>query len=679
MLKHQARRAVPWVDSAPAQLPEPPDLPPEIVEAWEARRRHIEAFLLGVRAKQNPRPRCYRYGTPEAPVACEVADCDGCHPYIDWTPHARQAEAFYADVPKQFITAATRVGKSSYGSVRVVFAATGVPPLWFVREERAALFPLLPHPRPEATCPWRVWMVSPKAENLDREVVREYVLPFLQDTGWLEGYDEQPGSAGRKYVKEIRCLGGTITVKIQDQNIDAFKSAKVDHIHIDEEPHGELGERIIRECLSRTTDRRGRVVAPFTAVDSAGRSGESWVAQSILDPGLNGTGGGLDPADFYVRNWTIYDNTYLSREAREQHVRNYCDPITLEPADGFNLYVLGLVSGENETPALPSSSIRWQRDNVARVPTMRGEIVDGDGSSWAVAAGFAHAALLSEQPVSVRVRFAESPNGRLSVWESPQVGGEYTIGADAGLGVAMGNPCAAWVLDRHTGRFVACWHGSVDPLYFGEQLIRLGHWYNRAWLCVEDAGPGWATVSHLAGGDCGHPRYERLYLHQSAGKYQNVDAMRPGYPATAESRQFALDALVWALTPTTPGDPETMPVRIPCEDTLREMRAVRIDAHQRIVKGTLRQGAMTLHGDRYDAACLAIVAHRTPWCQMSSRAPARKVHESHLVELLSRQQERERQDARYRAGGEVATLPGIEGLDWTEEPAGAWERGEAGW
>lgn len=44
---------------------------------------------------------------------------------------------------------------------------------------------------------------------------------------------------------------------------------------------------------------------------------------------------------------------------------------------------------------------------------------------------------------------------------------------------------------------VAVWHGHIDPINFGKQMMMVGKWYNFAELCPEIEGGGQATIATI--------------------------------------------------------------------------------------------------------------------------------------------------------------------------------------
>lgn len=78
---------------------------------------------------------------------------------------------------------------------------------------------------------------------------------------------------------------------------------------------------------------------------------------------------------------------------------------------------------------------------------------------------------------------------RLRVWEMPEEGEDYYIGADPAGGIEGGDYSCAHVLRIGRGgapdEQVAEWHGWMNPTPFGHVLCALGYMYNQAEIAVE--------------------------------------------------------------------------------------------------------------------------------------------------------------------------------------------------
>jgi len=133
----------------------------------------------------------------------------------------------------------------------------------------------------------------------------------------------------------------------------------------------------------------------------------------------------------------------------------------------------------------------------------------------------------------------ESSGGPLSVWQLPQFGGVYTIGADVSEGLARGDYSSAHVIDAKTGLVVAHWHGHVDPDKFGEEILyALGFFYNEALIGVESNNHGLTTLTslHKAG-------YNNLYRQRRLNQRNPEATEALGWRTTTLTKPLAIDEL----------------------------------------------------------------------------------------------------------------------------------------
>lgn len=84
----------------------------------------------------------------------------------------------------------------------------------------------------------------------------------------------------------------------------------------------------------------------------------------------------------------------------------------------------------------------------------------------------------------------------LTVYEEPEEGEMYAIGADIAEGVEGGDASDARVLNSRFTE-VAHWHGQVDPDLFGDILVTLGKSYNYATLAPEVNNHGLVTLKRI--------------------------------------------------------------------------------------------------------------------------------------------------------------------------------------
>jgi hypothetical protein len=98
----------------------------------------------------------------------------------------------------------------------------------------------------------------------------------------------------------------------------------------------------------------------------------------------------------------------------------------------------------------------------------------------------------------------------LEVYQAPQTGRRYVIGADPAEGNPTSDDSALTVLDAESWEEVAALAGKYDPAVFAGHMDRIGRWYNSAGVLVERNNHGHAvllwlrdnsTLTRLAGHD----------------------------------------------------------------------------------------------------------------------------------------------------------------------------------
>lgn len=99
------------------------------------------------------------------------------------------------------------------------------------------------------------------------------------------------------------------------------------------------------------------------------------------------------------------------------------------------------------------------------------------------------------------VTFKAASDGPLTLFKRPHEDtdwGKYLVAGDP-TKTTMGDYAVAQVLNRRTMEQVAVWRGRLDPVTFGEELFKLGLYYNTAMVTTEIEGPGYGTVGKLIG------------------------------------------------------------------------------------------------------------------------------------------------------------------------------------
>ena len=142
--------------------------------------------------------------------------------------------------------------------------------------------------------------------------------------------------------------------------------------------------------------------------------------------------------------------------------------------------------------------------------------------------------------------------GPLAVWEPPQAGAAYALGADVAMGVAGGDWSVAQVVRLPDCAQVAEYRAQLDPGSFAEVIDTIGRWYHNALVSVEINGPGLHTNNEL-NIRLGYPN---LYLFRRPDRLKNQISNFLGWQTTVKTKQHlvarARDILYrWSKGPRT--------------------------------------------------------------------------------------------------------------------------------
>lgn len=159
--------------------------------------------------------------------------------------------------------------------------------------------------------------------------------------------------------------------------------------------------------------------------------------------------------------------------------------------------------------------------------------------------------------------FRRDSGGPISIWEYPQLGHGYVVGADVAMGLEHGDFSSAHVLDITTGKVAATFHGHIDPDLFGERLVELGWYYNRALIGAEANTFGLATCKAIQ-----RLTYPRIYYRRTLDQRTREQRLQVGWLTTNVSKPLMMAELARAVRPDAEGASE-----ITFEDaaTVREM------------------------------------------------------------------------------------------------------------
>jgi hypothetical protein len=135
------------------------------------------------------------------------------------------------------------------------------------------------------------------------------------------------------------------------------------------------------------------------------------------------------------------------------------------------------------------------------------------------------------------VEFYEDPKGYVSIWVEPSSKYSYSIGADVAEGLATGDFSAAYVGNDEFD-IVARWYGHIDPDLFGEELAKLGKYYNHAYLGVESNNHGLTTIKSIIRKD-----YPNIYHMKSFEKISDDYTPKVGWHTNQRSKPLMIDKL----------------------------------------------------------------------------------------------------------------------------------------
>ena len=128
----------------------------------------------------------------------------------------------------------------------------------------------------------------------------------------------------------------------------------------------------------------------------------------------------------------------------------------------------------------------------------------------------------------------------LKIFDLPEPGKEYVIGADVAEGLKNGDFSVAEVVETTSMKTVARWRGHCDPDRFGEILGALGALYNHALIGVEVNNHGLTTVQKLR-----DTYYTNLYKRE---KGYDEDFEEPtsnlGWKTDVRTKRLAIDDLI---------------------------------------------------------------------------------------------------------------------------------------
>jgi hypothetical protein len=137
-----------------------------------------------------------------------------------------------------------------------------------------------------------------------------------------------------------------------------------------------------------------------------------------------------------------------------------------------------------------------------------------------------------------KVTFVADDKGYISIWQEPDPDRFYCIGADVAEGLVKGDYSCAMVGESEDLDVVAMWHGHIDPDLFGMELIKLGTYYNNAYVGVENNNHGGTTLTTMKKNE-----YWNLYFSKSYDRLNDTLTKKIGWTTSLKSKPIMIDKL----------------------------------------------------------------------------------------------------------------------------------------
>lgn len=221
--------------------------------------------------------------------------------------------------------------------------------------------------------------------------------------------------------------------------------------------------------------------------------------------------------------------------------------------------------------------------------------------------------------------------GRLEIWEQPEPGERYVVGADVAEGLDSDGTDhdyhAACVLRETTRTQVAAYHAreGCDPADFGRDLAAIGLHYNTADIVVERNSHGILTLHVLE--EDGYPRIYRQDIPAGPDRPHSADRTLAGFRTTAQSKAMVDDALADAIRRSARAEMDGEPAAQAGGITLTSVRTIDECLQYSKLPGG-RAGARRGHDDEVRAVGLANWLVEQRWSRTRMTPLRRKAPET---------------------------------------------------
>tara|TARA_R110001632_G_scaffold48342_3_gene121818 strand:- start:406 stop:1908 length:1503 start_codon:yes stop_codon:yes gene_type:complete len=189
----------------------------------------------------------------------------------------------------------------------------------------------------------------------------------------------------------------------------------------------------------------------------------------------------------------------------------------------------------------PERDLSWYNEQrEALGPRRTAQEIDGDflnsGSSVFDLTDIKAIEDVLDQYQPIQTRF----NGALRLFNPPEAGRRYAIGADISTGRSR-DYSAFSIMDQH-GEEVGCFKGKIPVDKFADLLMDMGKKYNNAKLAPETNDIGLAVTSHIQKAGYKNLYYSSKILREKGKRRTRTEAI-PGWLTTRANRPVMIDEL----------------------------------------------------------------------------------------------------------------------------------------
>ncbi len=134
----------------------------------------------------------------------------------------------------------------------------------------------------------------------------------------------------------------------------------------------------------------------------------------------------------------------------------------------------------------------------------------------------------------------EDEKGWLKLWDFPGIKDQFVIFADVG---EFSDWCVATVVDRKTWKVIAKFRARMKSHAFGDELQKLGYFFNKAIMAVEVNNMGQSTVDRLV--TLGYPN---MYMRKRLDAKNQKETMEYGWLTTEKTKNIMIGHMQDLLT-----------------------------------------------------------------------------------------------------------------------------------